>query len=732
MLASLAPLHQAEASTNIADQCKTKLPPSPSQVADFFSQMACYIWFSNGHPLSSMPVTPSKSPNTAYVPLQSSPLAPRHGAHPYASRPQRTHTKHTSYGGPSHHPSYAASNDLSRAVEEHLRSLGKPRDPTLRRLQPRSRFLRFTRELLATTQVSNSVILLALIYIIRLKSGHPGLQGRDGSEFRLAVSSLMLANKILDDNTYLNKTWAEISGLPLIELGKAELEFWLGLKMRLHVTTDEYQAGLQELETLAEHRSQAVRERDASMRRAAQQQQANMAPYLSHQPSMSFPDILAQQHTVRRSLGNIHAHHFSPASMGTAFPSSPEGLRSAIPFHEPGAYPYATSPVAAQPHFHLPPPSPLSQIGPSNESFANFAGASDFAYSTPATSEHSINQLDGTSGLESTWQPTGIASAQLQPLSISHEPWGTTPPRTAHSASVQFDGSRSSHTSSSFSGLKRDFERTSLGAGSPVESSRTNKRFAAEPSAADDLHHYRISSSLSRQSHSPTDNRGAHRHYRHGSRERFQSMQHHRLSVSPTASRLSSVSYQASPLTALTPDFLAQPLDTIQHQRSGPLQYYSLAAGQPYGVIGSYMPPELPYQMQSMSAGYQLDRPIAGARRASNAGFTAAANAAASAAAAATNNGGGSAYSSSYNDSLLSSGRLQVPERPAIHQQPSAPAQLSAPPLGIASDAIKTDRYTVDNRQVPYNGTAPFVSDAHAWPLTHTSSNFLYPHHFAH
>lgn len=162
MLASLAPFHQAEASTNIADQCKTKLPPSPSQVADFFSQMACYIWFSNGHPLSSMPVTPSKSPNTAYVPLQSSPLAPRHGAHPYASRPQRTHTKHTSYGGPSHHPSYAASNDLSRAVEEHLRSLGKPRDPTLRRLQPRSRFLRFTRELLATTQVSNSVILLAL------------------------------------------------------------------------------------------------------------------------------------------------------------------------------------------------------------------------------------------------------------------------------------------------------------------------------------------------------------------------------------------------------------------------------------------------------------------------------------------------------------------------------------------------------------------------------------------
>lgn len=141
---------------------KSRLPPSPSQIADFFSQMACYIWFSNGHPLASMPVTPSKSPNSTSTPLQASPLAPRHGHHPLVTRPLRSHAKHTSYGGPSHHNFQLTSNELSHAVEEHLRSLGKPRDPSLRRLQPRSRFLRFTRDLLATTQVSNSVILLAL------------------------------------------------------------------------------------------------------------------------------------------------------------------------------------------------------------------------------------------------------------------------------------------------------------------------------------------------------------------------------------------------------------------------------------------------------------------------------------------------------------------------------------------------------------------------------------------
>lgn len=37
---------------------------------------------------------------------------------------------------------------------------------------------------------------LLRIYVHRLKAAHPHLKGRDGSEFRLAISSLMLANKV--------------------------------------------------------------------------------------------------------------------------------------------------------------------------------------------------------------------------------------------------------------------------------------------------------------------------------------------------------------------------------------------------------------------------------------------------------------------------------------------------------------------------------------------------------
>lgn len=42
----------------------------------------------------------------------------------------------------------------------------------------------------------------ASLYIFRFKAMHPSVKGQEGSEFRMAIVGLMLANKFLDDNTY--------------------------------------------------------------------------------------------------------------------------------------------------------------------------------------------------------------------------------------------------------------------------------------------------------------------------------------------------------------------------------------------------------------------------------------------------------------------------------------------------------------------------------------------------
>ena len=56
-------------------------------------------------------------------------------------------------------------------------------------------FRKWVTTLLATTQVHQNVILLALLFIYRLKSLNPQVKGKPGSEYRLLTVALMLGNK---------------------------------------------------------------------------------------------------------------------------------------------------------------------------------------------------------------------------------------------------------------------------------------------------------------------------------------------------------------------------------------------------------------------------------------------------------------------------------------------------------------------------------------------------------
>lgn len=56
-------------------------------------------------------------------------------------------------------------------------------------------FRKWVTTILSTTQVTPNVILLALLFIYRLKRLNPGVKGKVGSEFRLLTVALMLGNK---------------------------------------------------------------------------------------------------------------------------------------------------------------------------------------------------------------------------------------------------------------------------------------------------------------------------------------------------------------------------------------------------------------------------------------------------------------------------------------------------------------------------------------------------------
>ncbi|KAL4934696.1 putative mucin [Aspergillus undulatus] len=101
-------------------------------------------------------------------------------------------------------------------------------------------FQKWLSSILSTTQVSQNVILLALLFIYRLKMSNPTVRGKKGSEYRLMTVALMLGNKFLDDNTYTNKTWADVSRISVQEIHVMEVEFLSNLRYNLYASEKEW------------------------------------------------------------------------------------------------------------------------------------------------------------------------------------------------------------------------------------------------------------------------------------------------------------------------------------------------------------------------------------------------------------------------------------------------------------------------------------------------------------
>ncbi|OSS51783.1 hypothetical protein B5807_03373 [Epicoccum nigrum] len=107
---------------------------------------------------------------------------------------------------------------------------------------PTTGFRKWVATILTTTQVAQNVILLALLFVWKLKQTNPSVKGKPGSEYRLLTVALMLGNKFLDDNTYTNKTWAEVSGISVQEVHIMEVEFLSNMRYSLYTSKEKWEA----------------------------------------------------------------------------------------------------------------------------------------------------------------------------------------------------------------------------------------------------------------------------------------------------------------------------------------------------------------------------------------------------------------------------------------------------------------------------------------------------------
>ncbi|KAK2039163.1 cyclin [Colletotrichum somersetense] len=174
---------------------------------------------------------------------------------------------------------------------ENIRS--RPPTATLPRLTeyatPFPQFKKWAYSVLSTTQVTQNVILLALLFVYRLKTTNPSVKGRSGSEYRLLTVALMLGNKFLDDNTYTNKTWAEVSGITVQEIHVMEVEFLSNMRYSLLATKDEWEEWLVKLSCFSEYYERAQKQPTSPLSKSFTSPVTS--PTAIIQPAASFPPL---------------------------------------------------------------------------------------------------------------------------------------------------------------------------------------------------------------------------------------------------------------------------------------------------------------------------------------------------------------------------------------------------------------------------------------------------------
>lgn len=186
-------------------------------------------------------------------------------------------------------------------------------------VMPRSSFTgafrKFVSQILTSTRLPSTTILLGMNYLAKrmnMMTAAGQAMTSEGQVWRMLTVALLLGSKFLDDNTFQNKSWSEVSGISVQELNTLEYE-WLGaIDWCLYVNLDaskDYNAWLKNWGDWQENKKRqhvhATRERLASLVSPIETKPTPRSPHVSstwHQ----------QQVAEYERLSNLKRNPFVP------------------------------------------------------------------------------------------------------------------------------------------------------------------------------------------------------------------------------------------------------------------------------------------------------------------------------------------------------------------------------------------------------------------------------------
>ncbi|KAK9439320.1 Cyclin PHO80-like protein [Metarhizium brunneum] len=288
-----------------------------------------------------------------------------------------------------------------------------------------SGFRKFVTQILTSTRLPSTTILLGMNYLakrINAIKGQGPYKVSEGQVWRYLTVSLLLGSKFLDDNTFQNRSWSEVSGIPVTELNTLEFEWVQAMGWRLYVNLDlskDYQAWLdnwREWQQMKKRQAvQANRERlaslvpaiDTELARYNSSRQSPHSRYVQEQAAEfdRYQAIKAQQQTYRsRDASWAHNPWNAPLTPPDSGYGTPEYVMSATSSN--ARYNEWFAQAAAQYSSRYPQP-------PAHSSFYQHR-------QTPYSSHYSYNHGGWDHGIGECSCPGCVGPMKQTPYFVSH------------------------------------------------------------------------------------------------------------------------------------------------------------------------------------------------------------------------------------------------------------------------------------------------------------------------
>ncbi|KAL8716350.1 MAG: hypothetical protein Q9220_000255 [cf. Caloplaca sp. 1 TL-2023] len=105
-------------------------------------------------------------------------------------------------------------------------------------------FRKYVLQILSSTRLPSSTILLGLHYLLTrmcLLPPNSRLPSSKSKVYHMLTTALLLGSKFLDDNTFQNRSWSEVSNIPVGELNILEIEWLVAIGWDLHIDPSDSQ-----------------------------------------------------------------------------------------------------------------------------------------------------------------------------------------------------------------------------------------------------------------------------------------------------------------------------------------------------------------------------------------------------------------------------------------------------------------------------------------------------------